>query len=76
MNCTFSGTSYGVTNKVLQPGETYTDALNGKIAVNYVGSALCTATGGDAKIGAIVTELTMGAPATSDVLLEYNGINY
>jgi hypothetical protein len=74
VNCTFTGTSYSVSASV-PAGGSLTDVQLDKIANGYVGSGTCTATGGDAKIAAIVNELG-GGPATDDRLLTYNGANY
>jgi len=74
--CTFTGTSYTVSATNLAPGAALTDVQLNKIASGYVGSATCTATGGDAKIAGVVNELTQGAAATTDALLVYDGFNY
>ena len=75
INCTFTGTDYVVSQNNVAPGAALTDVQLNKIANGYVGSATCTASGGDAKIAAIVNELASGAP-TDDKLLTYNGANY
>ena len=74
VNCTFTGSAFTVSGDVA-PGTSLTSVQNGQIANGYVGSATCTATGGDTKIAAIVNELGTGAP-TSDLLLTYNGVNF
>lgn len=70
--CTFSGTSYGVSQDNLQPGESATFVQLNEIANGYVGAATCTATGGDALIVAVVSELG----GQGDALLYYEGFNY
>ena len=74
--CTFTGTAYTATANNVAPGAALTDVQLNKIASGYVGSATCTATGGDAKIAGVVNELTNGAPSTTDALLVYAGFNY
>jgi hypothetical protein len=76
VTCTFTGTSYTASATSLQPGAALTDVQLNKIASGYVGAATCTASGGDAKIAGIVTELTNGAASTTDALLAYDGFNY
>jgi hypothetical protein len=77
VNCTFTGTTYTVSATNLAAGAALTDVQSGKIAANYVGSAICTATGGDAKIVGVVNELNPGTIiATEDGLLVYEGLNY
>lgn len=75
VSCTFTGTSY-TASATLNPGEALTDVQLNQIANGYVGSATCTATGGDALIAGIVNELTSGAPTANDPLLVYEGFNY
>jgi len=75
VTCTFTGTAYEVTGEVA-PGQALTDVELGAITPGYVGSAVCEAVGGDAKIVAVVNELTAGTPGTYDALLVYEGINY
>jgi hypothetical protein len=74
VNCTFTGTGFTVSGSVAA-GSSLTAVQNGQIANGYVGSATCTATGGDQKIAAIVNELGTGV-ATDDKLLTYNGVNF
>ena len=76
VSCTFTGTSYTASATNVQPGAALTDVQLNRIASGYVGSATCTATGGDAKIAGIVNELTSGAPTTTDALLVYDAFNY
>ena len=75
VSCTFTGTSY-TASATLDPGEALTDVQLNQIAFGYVGSAICTAIGGDALIAGIVNELTSGAPLVNDPLLVYEGFNY
>jgi len=75
VNCVFTGTGYIASASNLQPGASLTDVQINKIAPGYVGSAVCTASGGDAKISGVVNELTAGAPSTTDALLVYDGFN-
>jgi hypothetical protein len=74
INCTFTGSSYTVSQSV-PAGGALTDVQLNKIANGYVGSATCSATGGDQMIAGIVNELATSAPA-DDKLLTYNGANY
>lgn len=75
ISCTFSGSSYTASASNVAPGAALVDVQGGKIADKYVGSAVCTATGGDAKIAAIVNQ-TKTAAADQDVLYSYPGFNY
>jgi hypothetical protein len=74
--CTFSNTSYNIPATTVQPGQALTPVQLNMISPGYVGSANCTATGGDALIAGIVNQLTSGAPATTDALLTYPAYNY
>jgi hypothetical protein len=74
IDCTFTGTGYTASANVA-PGAALTDVQLNEIASGYVGSATCTATGGDEKIAAIVNELATSA-ASDDKFLTYNGANY
>lgn len=76
ISCTFSNTSYTVSANNVQPGESLTDVQLNKIRNGYVGSGICKATGGDAKIVAVVNELQQNVPLSNDALLVYEGINY
>jgi hypothetical protein len=76
VNCVFTGTAYVVSAPNLAPGASVTDVQLNKIANGYVGSAVCTATGGDAKIAGVVNQVTQGAPTSTDALLVYDGFNY
>jgi hypothetical protein len=75
IKCTFSSSSV-VAEADVQPGSSLTDVQLNKIADKYVGSAICTATGGDTKIAGIAQQTKSGAPTTSDVLFVYDGFNY
>ncbi len=74
--CTFSGTAYKINATTVQPGQSLTAVQLNVIAAGYVGSGTCTATGGDALIAGIVTEVTNGAPGTQEALLTYAAYNY
>lgn len=69
VTCTFTGTSYTVSD-TLGPGEALNDIQYNKIAAGYVGSGTCEAPGG--QIVAVVNEL--GASPTADQLLVYEGV--
>ena len=73
VTCDFTGTSYKVGPKLLQPGEALNDLQNGKIANKYVGSATCNASNSTDKIVAVVNEL--GPSGSLDQLLTYEGIS-
>jgi len=78
--CTFSGAGAppNIPSTAVAPGAALTATqLNQATVVPYVGSATCTATGGDAKIAAVVNELNTGsAIPTEDGLSVYEGLNY
>jgi hypothetical protein len=76
ITCTFSGTSYTASATGVAPGAALTDVQLNQIADGYVGSATCTASGGDELIAGIVNELTNGSPTNVDGLLTYEGFNY
>ena len=76
ISCTFTGSAYTASANNVAPGAALTDVQLNKLSSGYVGSATCTATGGDAKIAGMVNELTNGAPSTTDALLVYDGFNY
>ncbi len=73
VSCTFTNTSYTIPATVLQPGQALNALQNNAIGSGYIGSATCTATGGDAKIIGVVNEARVGG--TSDQLMTYEGIN-
>ena len=74
VSCTFTGSTYTTGPDILQPGEAVTHNQNGTpLAPLYKGSAICTATGGDALIAAVVNELRSGG--VEDTLLTYEAIN-
>lgn len=75
IKCTFSNSAY-VAEADVQPGASLTNVQLNQIANGYVGSAICTATGGDAMIAGIAQQTRSGAPTTSDVLFVYDGFNY
>ena len=71
--CDFTGSYPSASLTNVQPGEALTATQLG-IQANYLGAATCTATGGDAKIVGIVSQL--GGVAGSDLLLYYEGANH
>ena len=75
VNCTFTN-STRTLSATLASGAALVDVQNGLMGNLYVGSATCTATGGDAKITGVVNELTGGAPLDYDALTVYEGISY
>ena len=75
IRCVFSNSIYVVEADVVS-GASLTDAQYNKIANGYVGSATCTATGGDAKIAGIGQQTKLSVPTTSDLLFVYDGFNY
>ncbi len=71
VTCTFTGSSRTV-NATLNPGEALTDVQLNQIADGYVGSAVCTASGGGSIVG-VVNELNTSS--TGDAFLVYEGAN-
>ena len=76
VSCTFSGTAYNIPSTAVAPGASLTAVQLNVIAAGYVGSAVCTASGGDQKIAGIVNQSLQGAPATTDALFTYGAFNY
>jgi len=73
VNCTFSGSTY-TESATLQPGEALTAVQYGTaLGTGYVGSATCTATGGDQKIIGVVNETLLGTG--QDTFLVYEAFN-
>jgi len=70
--CTFSGSSVTASQTTVQPGASLTHVQGNVIADGYVGAANCTATGGDALIVGVVSQLG----GSGDALLYYEGFNY
>jgi hypothetical protein len=70
--CTFGGTSYTASQNNVQPGQSMTTVQLNQISSGYSGAANCTATGGDALIVGVVSELG----GQGDKLLYYEGFNY
>jgi len=60
----------------LAPGKSAAFVQLNAGTAGFVGSAICTATGGDAKIVAIVNENAQGTVGTDDLIETYPGINY
>jgi len=76
--CTFSGAGAppNVASTAVAPGASLTVVQLNLGTAGYVGSASCTATGGDQKIAAIVNEASTAATSAQDILLVYEGFNY
>jgi hypothetical protein len=76
--CTFSGSGHpaNIASTSLASGRSLTTVQLGAGTAGWVGSGTCTATGGDAKIAAIVNEAATGTASTDDLLLTYPGVNY
>lgn len=72
VTCTFQNSSR-VVSATLQPGQALTDIQLNQLGDGYIGSATCTASGGDQKIVAIVNELK-NTPV-GDTFLVYEGTN-
>lgn len=73
VNCVFSNSSY-TASATLNPGEALTDVqYNTSLGSGYVGSATCTATGGDMKIIGVVNETLLGTG--QDTFLVYEAFN-
>jgi len=76
INCTFTGSAVTVSANGVAPGAALTSVQENQLANGYVGSANCTATGGDAKIAGIVNELRGGQPTTTDAQFTYPGFSF
>lgn len=72
VTCVFANSARTVS-KTLQPGEALTDVQLNQLANGYVGSAVCTASGGDAKIIGVVNELLN--VGIQDTFLVYEAFN-
>lgn len=73
VSCAFSGSSYTASGTI-GPGEALTDVqFDTSLGAGYVGSAVCTATGGDAKIVGVVNETLLGTG--QDTFLVYEAFN-
>ena len=73
VNCTFTGSAY-TASKTLAPGEALNDLQMNKLALNYVGSASCTASGGGLIVGVVNEAASIGGN-TFDSMLVYEAIN-
>jgi hypothetical protein len=71
VQCTFANNSYTIST-TLQPGESFADIQQNKLAAGYVGSARCAADNAAAGIVAVVNEL--GSQIDADQLLVYEGV--
>ncbi|MBN2257523.1 MAG: hypothetical protein JW704_06840 [Anaerolineaceae bacterium] len=80
ITCTFTGTSYTVSQNDVAPGASVTASQFYAIAPSYVGSGTCTAVASDgsgtALIAGMVNQLSSTAPVTNDGLTTYDSINY
>ena len=72
INCTFTGTTFTVSQTGVDPFTALTAIQNGVIDNKYVGSASCAATGTGSKLVAVVNELNLAA---GDNLFVYEGIS-
>jgi len=72
VNCTFSNSTY-TTGATLSPGTAFTAVQANQIGNAYVGSAVCTATGGDQKIIGVVNQVNTSG--TADTFLVYEAFN-
>lgn len=75
VTCNFSNSTHKVGPTTLQPGAAVLEVQNGLVQPNYVGSAVCTASGGDALIAGIADENKNATPDL-DVQMTYPGINF
>jgi hypothetical protein len=73
VTCTFTNSGYTIGPENLPAGQALNRLQYGAIANGYVGSATCTASGGDAKIIGVVNEDRLGY--TTDLLMTYEGVN-
>ncbi len=71
ISCTFSNSSVTASQNNVAPGAAFTHVELNAIGNAYLGAATCTATGGDAKIVGIVSQLG----GQGDKLLYYEGFN-
>ena len=72
ITCTFSDSAYVASQTGVLPGASLTDVQLDMIGDGYVGAANCTASGGDALIVGVVSQLG----TTGDALFYYEGFNY
>ena len=71
ISCTFSNSSVTASQNNVAPGSAFTHVQLNQIGNAYLGAATCTATGGDAQIVGIVSQLG----GQGDKLLYYEGFN-
>lgn len=71
VTCSFTNSTVQVGPTTLQPGQALNAIQNGAIGESYVGSATCSAPGGE--IVGVVNEV--GPAASADQLLVYEGVN-
>jgi hypothetical protein len=72
VNCTFSNSTY-TTGATLTSGAAFTAVQANQIGNAYVGSAVCTATGGDQSIIGVVNQVNTSG--SSDTFLVYEAFN-
>jgi hypothetical protein len=72
VDCSFSGTSFTIIGRSLEPGEAMTEIQQGEITQGYVGSCICKANG-NGKIMGIVNEVNNSLKG--DSLLVYDSFN-
>jgi hypothetical protein len=74
VSCTFANSTYSVGPTLLTPGEAMTEVQYGTaLGAGYVGSAVCTATGGDTSIIGVVNHTLLGTG--QDTFLVYEAFN-
>lgn len=74
VTCTFSGSSFTASQADLQPGAAMTAVQYGTaLGDGYVGSAVCSATGGDQQIIGVVNHTRLNT--NEDTFLVYEGFN-
>lgn len=74
VTCTFSPSVSRTVQATLQPSQALNDTQGASnMPANYLGSARCVASGGDAKIVGVINEVSRAA--TGDTLLVSEGVN-
>jgi hypothetical protein len=74
VSCTFANSTFTVGPTALDPGEAMTEVQYGTaLGAGYVGSAVCTATGGDTSIIGVVNHTLLGTG--QDTFLVYEAFN-
>ena len=72
ITCAYTGLTYVDSQTNVQPGASLTTVQLNQLGLNYSGAANCTATGGDALIVGVLSQLG----GQGDQLLYYEGFNY